>query len=110
MSGLAQKNCTPCKGKPAALKGEALAALVAQLPEGWRVAEERRLEKTFKFPDFASALGFVNKAGAVAEQEAHHPDIRLGWGYASFAILTHSIDGLSENDFILAAKIDALYS
>jgi 4a-hydroxytetrahydrobiopterin dehydratase len=80
--------------------------LAAEVPE-WNVAGER-LAREFKFPDFASALAFVNRVGEVAESENHHPDIALTWGKVAISTWTHSANGLSENDFVLAAKIDAL--
>ncbi len=107
MSTLAQKKCVPCERGVPPLKGEALAALAKEVP-GWKVVKEHHLEKTFPFPDFRKALDFVNLVGDVADKEGHHPDIQLGWGKAAITILTHAINGLSENDFILAAKIDAL--
>jgi 4a-hydroxytetrahydrobiopterin dehydratase len=75
---------------------------------GWSVVEEHHLAKTFLFPDFRTALGFVNRVGAVAEQEGHHPDLHLSWGKVEATIWTHKINGLTESDFILAAKIDEL--
>ncbi|TSC66821.1 MAG: pterin-4-alpha-carbinolamine dehydratase [Parcubacteria group bacterium Gr01-1014_72] len=82
-----------------------IAVLHKEVPE-WKIVEYHHLTREFKFPDFASALAFVNKVGALAESEGHHPDIELGWGYARIKIFTHAVDGLSENDFIVAAKID----
>jgi 4a-hydroxytetrahydrobiopterin dehydratase len=87
--------------------GEALAALVAELGRDWEASGDR-LRKTFRFPDFASALAFVVRIGEVAEREQHHPDIHLAWGRVGLEIWTHAIGGLSENDFILAAKIEEL--
>lgn len=107
MSELASKKCVPCKGGVPPLKGEALQALQKQV-EGWDVVEEHHLFKTFKFPDFRKALDFVNKVGEIAEQEGHHPIITLTWGKTEIKIYTHKINGLTESDFILAAKIDAL--
>lgn len=107
MSELASKKCVPCKGGVPPLKGEALQALQKQV-EGWDVVEEHHLFKTFKFPDFRTALDFVNRAGEVAETEGHHPVITLTWGKAEIKIYTHKINGLTESDFILAAKIDTL--
>jgi 4a-hydroxytetrahydrobiopterin dehydratase len=104
---LAGKHCVPCKGGTPPLKGEALKPYAAQVPQ-WTVAHEHQLERVFKFPDFVTALAFVNRIGEVAEAEGHHPDIELGWGRAGVKIYTHKIDGLTESDFILAAKIDAL--
>lgn len=108
MSGLTQKSCVPCRGGVPPLKGEELARLQAELPE-WQVVDEHHLRRTFSFPDFASALGFVNRAGAIAEQEGHHPDLGLSWGKVDVTTYTHKIDGLTESDFILAAKIEEAY-
>jgi 4a-hydroxytetrahydrobiopterin dehydratase len=106
---LVEKKCIPCRGGVPALKGEELALLQAQV-SGWRVVAEHHLEKLFAFPDFRTALDFVNRAGAVAEQEGHHPDLALSWGKVGVKIWTHKIDGLTESDFILAAKIDEQFS
>jgi len=108
-TALTEKHCVPCKGGVPALRGEELEKLSAQLP-GWKVIAEHHLTKTFIFPDFKSALEFVNRAGAVAEAEGHHPDIVLSWGRVDVKTYTHKIDGLTESDFILAAKIDQEYS
>ena len=105
--GLSDKHCVPCRGGVPPLKGEPLEALKAQVP-GWQVVEEHHLTKTFTFPDFLSALDFVNRVGAVAEVEGHHPDLYLAWGKVDVKTWTHKIDGLTESDFILAAKIDEL--
>ncbi len=109
MTDLASKSCVSCRGA-AALKGEALAPLAEQLPQ-WAVVNEHHLSRVFQFPDFVQTLAFVNKAGAVAEQQGHHPNINFTWGRAEFTIFTHDAGptgGLTENDFILAAKIDAI--
>jgi len=102
---LADKTCVPCRGNVPPLKGDALNALRAELPD-WEVIEEHHLHKVFKFPDFQKALDFVNRAGAIAEEQGHHPDILVGWGKAEVTIYTHKIDGLTESDFVLAAKIN----
>ena len=107
MSELASKKCVPCKGGVPPLKGEALQTLQRQV-EGWNVVEEHHLFKSFKFPDFSKALDFVNKVGAIAEEQGHHPVITLAWGKAEITIYTHKINGLTESDFILAAKIDTI--
>ena len=107
MSELASKTCVPCKGGVPPLQGEALQTLQKQV-EGWNVVEEHHLFKTFKFPDFRTALDFVNRVGEVAETEGHHPVITLTWGKVEIKIYTHKINGLTESDFILAAKIDTL--
>ncbi len=104
---LAKRQCAPCRGDTPRLSGEPLAALRSELGADWEVAGDR-LRKTFRFPDFVSALAFVNRIGEVAEREDHHPDIHLGWGRVALEIWTHAIGGLSENDFILAAKIEEL--
>ncbi|CAG1769420.1 4a-hydroxytetrahydrobiopterin dehydratase [uncultured bacterium] len=107
MSELASKTCVPCKGGVPPLKGEALLALQKQV-EGWDAVEEHHLFKTFKFPDFRKALDFVNKVGEIAEEQGHHPVITFTWGKVEITIYTHKINGLTESDFILAAKIDSL--
>ena len=106
-SELASKTCVPCRGGVPPLKGAELAALQKQV-DGWSVVQEHHVTKTFTFPNFQKALDFVNKVGAVAEEQGHHPDIYLAWGKAEIKIWTHKIDGLTESDFILAAKIDQL--
>jgi len=107
MNDLASRACVPCHGGVPKLQGEEIARLLPQL-RGWEVTGEHHLKRSYQFPNFRQALEFVNRIGEVAEAEGHHPDIRFGWGYAEIKIYTHAIDGLSESDFILAAKIDAL--
>lgn len=107
MSELAAKTCVPCRGGVPPLKGEALARLQAQLDD-WAVVSEHHLEKTYRFPDFRQALDFTVKVGELSEAQGHHPDIYLAWGKVTITLWTHKIDGLTESDFILAAKIDAL--
>ena len=107
MSELAKNQCVPCEGGVPALPAERAAALLTQLQD-WTVEAGHHLQKSQEFPDFVSALAFVNSVGALAEQEGHHPDIYLTWGKVRIQIWTHKIDGLTESDFILAAKIDAL--
>ena len=104
---LAQKQCVPCRGGVPSLKGAELEALKRQVP-GWDVVNEHHLKKTYTFPDFVKALDFVNKAGAIAEQQGHHPDLYLSWGKVGVEIWTHKIDGLTESDFILAAKLEKI--
>jgi len=108
MGDLAMKNCVPCKGGVPPLNPEQSAELLVRLGGGWDVVDNHHLTKTFTFPDFAKALGLVNRAGAIADAQGHHPDIYLAWGKARFDIWTHKIDGLTESDFILAAKIEAV--
>ena len=107
-SELAKKECKPSQGGTPPLKGEVLKKMLNALGGGWQVLDEQKLEKEYKFPNFAQALNFVNRVGEVAEKENHHPDIYFTWGQARIQIWTHKIQGLTESDFILAAKIDEL--
>jgi len=107
MSELSAKTCVPCRGGVPALKGDQITPLLSQL-SGWQVADEHHLSRQYTFGDFVTALAFVNKVGDVAEEQGHHPDIHLTWGKVGVEIWTHKIDGLTESDFILAAKIDEL--
>ena len=106
---LADRACTPCRGDTPPLTADALPPLRAELHDDWAVIEAHHLERTFRFPDFAGALAYVNRVGAIAEEADHHPSIELGWGRVKLEIWTHSIDGLSENDFILAARWDRAF-
>jgi 4a-hydroxytetrahydrobiopterin dehydratase len=108
MSKLAEKECVPCKGSTAPLKGGDLSALAAELGADWKVVEEHHLEKEFKFKNFRDALAFTNRVGELAERLNHHPDIFLAWGQVKLSLWTHSIGGLSESDFVFAAKVGAL--
>ncbi len=111
MSDLASRRCVPCKGGVSPLRGAALLVLHNQLggdAGGWRIVDEHHLEKEFRFANFADALGFVNRVGAMADEQDHHPDVLLSWGRARITIWTHTIDGLTESDFVFAAKCDAL--
>ena len=90
------------------MAGEALEKLASGLGHGWKVQEGKRLEKRFAFKDFKQALEFTNRVGAVAEAQDHHPDIALSWGKVGIVLWTHSVGGLSENDFVLAAKVESL--
>ncbi len=107
MSELAAKKCVPCRGGVPPLRSEQIQTLLRQV-DGWEPVREHHITKNFAFPDFAGALAFVNRIGAVAEAEGHHPDLYLSWGKVGVQIWTHKIDGLTESDFILAAKIDQL--
>ena len=105
---LTEKKCVACEGGMPPLTKEEAEILMRQL-EGWSVSEDSKsLEKSYKFRNFAEALAFVNHVGAIAEDEGHHPDIEFGWGRVRVALTTHAIGGLSENDFIVAAKIDKI--
>ena len=105
---LADGKCTPCRGGEPPLAPSIVRELEAQLGAGWQVIVNHHLQKEIDFPDFVSGLEFVNKVGELAEKEGHHPDIFLTWGKVRLVIYTHKIDGLSRNDFVLAAKIDRL--
>jgi 4a-hydroxytetrahydrobiopterin dehydratase len=108
MKELARKDCVPCTGKVPALKGAALKHLQNQLLRKWKVVKSHHLEKEFKFKNFKQALTFVNRVGDLAEQQSHHPDLFLAWGLVKVTIWTHAVKGLTESDFILAAKIEML--
>ena len=110
MSSLADKTCVPCRGGVPPLKGKELAQIHQQLPEWahWTIMNEHHIVRTFEFPDFKSALAFTNCVGDLAEKQGHHPDILLTWGKVEISIWTHAVNGLTESDFILAAKIDRL--
>jgi 4a-hydroxytetrahydrobiopterin dehydratase len=109
MTELAHKHCVPCRGGVPPLKAQALRDLANQLGNHWRVVDEHHLEKSYEFPDFKTAWAFTDKVGAIAESEGHHPDIHLAWGKVTLTIWTHKIDGLTESDFILAARADTAY-
>ncbi|NLH99567.1 MAG: 4a-hydroxytetrahydrobiopterin dehydratase [Chthonomonadales bacterium] len=105
---LANRECVPCRGGVPPLEGEQLRELYDMLGNGWSLVDDHHLEKEFAFPDFRSALQFVNRVGELAEAVGHHPDIYLAWGRARVTLWTHKIDGLAEADFVFAAKVDTL--
>ena len=111
MTDLHKKNCIPCRGGAVPFDISEIHKYLKKV-EGWNVKKNEKeyyfLEKDFKFKNFLESQKFVNKVGEISEQEGHHPDILFGWGYAKISITTHAIEGLSENDFILAAKIDRI--
>lgn len=103
---LADKKCVPCEGRTVPLFRTAAGELLKEIL-GWRLSSDaRKIERAYSFKNFRDALAFVNRVGAIAEEEGHHPDISFGWGRVVIALSTHAIGGLSENDFVLAAKID----
>ena len=107
-SSLTGKVCTPCQGGIPPLSPIEAGVFHKQTPK-WDLTDDSTwIRRSFSFDNFVGALDFVNKVGALAEGEGHHPDIALGWGYVDISVQTHKIKGLHENDFILAAKIDAL--
>ena len=105
---LRAKRCTPCRGGVPPLTRTEAERMLGETP-GWTLNHDvTRIERTFKLPDFAAALALVDKIGEIAEAEGHHPDIAFGWGYCRVVFYTHKIKGLHENDFIMAAKVNAL--
>jgi len=110
MSELAKKKCVHWIVGAEPLKGDRLQTLFKQLEEGWKLIEEKRIEKIYKFKDFKEALGFVNDLGKIAEEEGHHPDIELSWGRVKVILWTHKIDGLTESDLVMAAKCDVAFT
>jgi len=109
MTALAEKECIPCKGEVPRLEGKELSRLTNELGGDWKVIGGHHLEKEYKFKNFREALAFTNKVGELAESQGHHPDIYLAWGVVKLTIWTHKVDGLTESDFILAAKSDQLF-
>ena len=108
MSELAAKDCIPCKGGVPPLKGTDLTALQAKLGNGWQVINEHHLEKEYRFKTYAECVAFTNQVAAIAEEQNHHPLIFLSYGRVKVSIWTHKIDGLTESDFIFAAKTEEL--
>ncbi len=108
MTELAQKTCVPCQGGIPPLSEEETRKLLGQLQSGWKIIDNHHLEKEVTFKDFLSALAYTNRVGELAETQGHHPDIYLAWGKVKITLWTHKINGLTESDFILAAKIDDL--
>ena len=109
MSDLASKTCVPCRGGVPALTSAEYEPLLTELTD-WTVVDDHHLTKTYAFEGFLDPLAFVNRVGAIAEEQGHHPDIYLAWGKVGITIWTHKIDGLTESDFILAAKCDQAQS
>jgi 4a-hydroxytetrahydrobiopterin dehydratase len=113
MNDLLDKKCVPCEGGVASLDLSEIHKYQKKV-DGWDVKKDEKqiyfLEKNFKFKNFINSQNFIDKVGKISEKENHHPDISFGWGYAKIKITTHAIEGLSENDFILAAKIDQIFS
>lgn len=106
--GLTAKTCIPCRGGVPPLTRDEAERLHTEVPD-WALTDGATwIEREFRFADFVSALDFVNKVGEIAERDGHHPDLSMGWGYCKVTLQTHKIKGLHENDFIVAAKIDAL--
>ncbi len=107
---LADKSCVPCQGGVPPLPPSEIAPLAEELSSAWSVVEDHHLEANFTFADFATALAAANALGAIAEEQWHHPDLLVAWGKLGVTLWTHKIDGLSEADFVLAAKFDRALS
>lgn len=105
---LADRECVPCKGGVSPLAGESLQQYMKDLSGDWELVDEQRLEKTYKFKNFREALDFTVRIGELAERVGHHPDIFLAWGRVKLTVWTHKIGGLSEADFVFAAKADRI--
>ena len=103
---LSAKDCVPCRGGTPPLEPHRFQEFLPELSDGWEVVDNHHLQKTLRFKNFAEALQFVNRAGALAEEQNHHPDLLLAWGKVTITVWTHKIDGLTESDFIFAAKCD----
>ena len=107
---LADQQCVPCRGGVPPLEPARVQELLGQLGQGWGLNAEGHIERLYEFANFAEALDFVNKIGAVAEAEGHHPDLYVAWGRCKVEIWTHKIRGLTESDFYLAAKADRVFA
>lgn len=103
---LADKSCVPCQGGVPPLSPSEIEPLAKELSGAWSVVENHHLEANFTFPDFAAAIAAANTLGVIAEEQWHHPDLSVAWGRLGVTLWTHKIDGLSEADFVLAAKFD----
>jgi 4a-hydroxytetrahydrobiopterin dehydratase len=109
VTSLADRSCVPCRGGVPPLSAAEIAPLLAQLDGDWTAAEAHHLEKTYRVKNFARALELVNRIGAIAEEQNHHPDLSLAWGRVGVKIWTHKINGLTESDFVFAAKCDRAF-
>lgn len=107
---LAERQCEACRGDVPPMAGEQIQQMLAEIHDDWQAVDNHHLSRTFKFKNFAQALDFVNRIGAIAEEQGHHPDIYLTYGKVRVEIFTHKIDGLTESDFVLAAKCDEAYA
>ena len=110
MSGreLARRRCVPCRGGVPPLAGDDLSALRGQVSPEWKIVDGHHLEREIAVSNFRKSLALANRIGEIAEEQGHHPDLLVGWGRLRITLFTHAIDGLHENDFILAAKIDEM--
>lgn len=109
MSELAQRNCRACEGKTPPLAPEEIEGYRSQIDPAWEVVDDGKgIRRSFKFGDFNAAFGFATRVALLAESEGHHPDFELGWGRVVLDLTTHAVGGLTDNDFIMAAKVDGL--
>ena len=109
MSELATRSCVPCRGGVPPLTAEEMKPLERGLDAAWKIVDGHHLDRQFSFENFREALAFVNRIGEMAEDQGHHPDLLLAWGKVAITVWTHKIDGLTESDFIFAAKCDLLF-
>lgn len=109
MEDLSARSCVPCRGGVPPLPQKEQQRLLQQLDPAWRIVEAHHLERDFEFPDFRTGLEFTQRVGDMAEEQGHHPDVLLRWGKVRLTVWTHKIDGLTESDFVFAAKADRLY-
>jgi 4a-hydroxytetrahydrobiopterin dehydratase len=107
--GLAANKCVPCRGGIPPMESARVQEFLQQLNRGWQVNQEGHLVRLFTFKNFAEALAYVNRLGAIAEEEGHHPDLYLAWGKCRVELWTHKINGLTESDFYMAAKADRVF-
>ena len=107
---LADRQCIPCRGGVPPLASERASELLAELGDGWQLDADGHLSRQFEFANFVDALDFANRVGRIAEEQAHHPDLYIAWGKCRVDIWTHKIDGLTESDFFLAAKVSRTFS
>ena len=105
---LEKRKCVPCEGGIPPLTEDEILEYITVINKGWIVSEDKKITRDFSFVNFKHTMEFVNKVAEIAEEEGHHPVLHIGYGYAAIELWTHAINGLSENDFILAAKIDRL--
>ncbi len=110
MSDLASRTCEPCRSGATPLRGREIQDLLAQIDTDWECVDQHHLRREFRFRNFAEALEFTNRIGAVAEEQFHHPDMHISWGRVALEIWTHKVGGLLEADFVFAAKCDRLYA
>jgi 4a-hydroxytetrahydrobiopterin dehydratase len=108
--GLADQQCIPCRGGVPPLPPARIEQLLGELDAGWALNEAGHLLRSYEFRDFAAALAFANRVGAIAEEQGHHPDLHVGWGRCGVEIWTHKIAGLTDSDFYLAAKADRAFN